>query len=110
MSRYFHASIDAVVDGVTTVSIGFGEPADNTRVVPDAAAALKELSLRGGRGLHFTGPASLPVAMALAHAVAHLYGYIACMDPKLSGYVVAISHDPAFLPGQLIAVTQPPTP
>jgi CRISPR-associated protein Csx3 len=40
--------------------------------------------------------------MALAHAVAHLYGYVACYDPKLQGYVVAISHDPSFRPGQLL--------
>jgi CRISPR-associated protein Csx3 len=42
--------------------------------------------------------------MALAHAVAHLYGYVACYDPKLQGYVVAISHDPSVRPGDLLPV------
>jgi CRISPR-associated protein Csx3 len=40
--------------------------------------------------------------MAMAHAVAHLFGFVACFDPKLSAYVVAISHDPAYKPGQLL--------
>jgi hypothetical protein len=61
------------------------KPAANTQVVPDAIAALAALKLTGGRGIHFNGPASLPVAMALAHAD-----------------VVAISHDPSFCPGQLL--------
>ena len=96
MARSFTVSIASESEGVVTVTIDFGEPAENTLIVPDAIAALAELKLRGGRGIHFTGPASLPVAMALAHAVAHLYGYVACFDPKLQGYVVAISHDPEF--------------
>jgi CRISPR-associated protein Csx3 len=89
-------------DDVVTIEIGFGDPAANTEIVPDAIAALAALKLSGGRGVRFTGPASLPVAMALAHGVAHLFGYVACYDPKLSAYVVAISHDPAIRPGQLL--------
>ena len=103
MEHYYLAKISSQVAGVTTVGIGFGpDAADNTRVLPAAVEALAGLGLTGGRGLHFNGPASLPVAMALAHAVAHKFGYVACFDPKLSGYVVAISHDPEFRVGQLI--------
>ena len=103
MGRFFTAAITGESDRVVTLTIAFGvEPAANTQVVPDAIAALAALKLTGGRGIHFKGPASLPVAMALAHAVAHLYGYVACYDPKLQGYVVAISHDPSFRPGQLL--------
>ena len=98
----FKASISSDTDGVVTLTIGFGEPADNTSIVPDAIIAIRELQLAGGKGIRFKGPASLPVAMALAHAVAHLYGYVACFDPKLEGYVVSISHDPHFHPGQLL--------
>jgi CRISPR-associated protein Csx3 len=87
---------------VVTVDIGFGEPATNAEIVPDAIAALAALGLGGGTGIHFSGAASLPVAMALAHAVAHLYGYVACFDPKLQGFIVAISHTPAFRVGQVI--------
>jgi CRISPR-associated protein Csx3 len=102
MGRFFTAAITAESDGVVTLTIGFGEPAANTQVVPDAIAALAALKLSGGQGIHFNGPASLPAAMALAHSVAHLYGYVACYDPKLKGYIVAISHDPGFRPGQLL--------
>ena len=102
MTEYFHAEILDQTDGVVTVQIGFGSPEANTKIVPDAIAALGALNLKGGRGIRFTGPASLPAAMALAHAVAHLFGYVACWDPKLSGYVVAVSHDPALPPGQLL--------
>lgn len=102
MAQHYFAQIIGNADGVVTVEIGFGEPAPNTLLVTEAVAALAALNLKGGRGLHFTGPASLPVALALAHAVAHLYGYVACFDPKLEGFVVAISHDPIARPGQLL--------
>ena len=106
MARTFTVSVASEWDGVTTLKIDFGEPAQNTDIVPDAIAAVKELELAGGRGIHIDGRASLPVAMALAHCVAHLFGYVACFDPKLEGFVVAISHDPKFMPGQLIATTR----
>lgn len=102
MSEPYRVVKVSEVAGVVTLEVGFGAPAANTELVPEAIEALRRLGLTGGRGVHFNGPASLPVAMALAHGVAHLYGYVACYDPKLSGYVVAISHDPAFRPGQLI--------
>lgn len=102
MGRAYKAEIRAESGGEVTVTIGFGEPADNTAVVPDAVEAIRGLGLKGGRGIRFHGPASLPAAMALAHAVAHLYGYVACYDPKLEGYVVCISHDPARQVGQLL--------
>ena len=108
MGQFFTTAITSQSEGVVTVTIDFHEHADNTTIVPDAIEAIKGLKLTGGRGVRFNGPASLPVAMALAHAVAHLYGYVACFDPKLQGYVVAISHDPAFHPGQLLPATEPP--
>jgi CRISPR-associated protein Csx3 len=40
--------------------------------------------------------------MVLCHKVAHLFGAVACFDPKLAKYVVAISHDPAYAVGDLI--------
>jgi CRISPR-associated protein Csx3 len=102
MGRYFTASATSEGNGITRVNIGFGESASNSEIIPDAVAGLAALQLAGGRGIHFNGRASLPVAMAIAHAVAHLYGYVACYDPKLQGYVVAISHDPAFRPGLVL--------
>jgi CRISPR-associated protein Csx3 len=102
MARTYRAQAKPNLDGTVTVELAFGEPATNAEIVPDAIAAIAELELAGGPGIKFNGPASLPVAFALAHAVAHEFAYVACYDPKLGKYVVAISHDPRFRPGQLI--------
>jgi len=103
MSQFFNVEIASEVNGVVTLLISFGDTAgSNTQIVPDAIAAISALKLSGGHGIHFNGRASLPVAMALAHAVAHLYEYVACFDPKLQGYVVAISHHATIRPGELL--------
>lgn len=96
MGKYFHIQC---TDDPTIIQIGFAEPAQNDLIVPDAIAALDALDLPGGHLIRFNGPASLPVAMALAHAVAHRYEVVACFDPKLACYIVAISHHPTIQPG-----------
>jgi CRISPR-associated protein Csx3 len=101
---YYSANLGASrTDGFTVVEINFGERAENDRIVPAAIQAIEDLNLTGGPGILFHGPASLPVAMALAHAVAHLYGFVAAYDPKLSRYVVSISHTPGIRPGDLLS-------
>lgn len=86
--------------------IGFAEPAQNSQIVQDAAQRLDQLMadgvLAGGTLLKINGPASVPVAFVIAHKVAHLYGAIACYDPKLAKYVVCITHDPTHKLGDLI--------
>lgn len=88
------------------LKIGFAEPGQNNQIVQDAALRLDEMiassELSGGPLLKVNGPASLPVAFVIAHKVAHLYGAIACFDPKLASYVVCITHDPARKLGDLI--------
>lgn len=86
-------------DDPTVLCIGFGEAASNDLIVPDAIAAIDALQLPGGHVIKFNGPASLPVAMALAHTVAHHYEVVACFDPKLQCYIVAISHHAKIRPG-----------
>ncbi|MEZ6087008.1 MAG: CRISPR-associated protein Csx3, partial [Pirellulaceae bacterium] len=68
-------------------------------IVRDAIETIESLNLTGGAIIKFNGPASLPVAMALAHSVAHRYEVVACFDPKLNAYIVAISHHPTVRPG-----------
>ena len=102
MSLYQTSIGPTRADGLTVVLLRFDEPANNDLIVPAAIKSLASLHLLGGRGLLFKGSASLPVAMALAHSVAHLYQFVACYDPKLEKYVVAISHTPDFQPGALI--------
>lgn len=89
-----------------TLKIGFGSPAQNDQIVKDAETRLDEMvaagDLKGGDVIRVNGPASLPVAMVLAHKLAHLYQAVACFDPKLSKYVVAIAHGDKFAVGDLI--------
>ena len=84
------------------LKLSFGASAQNDQIVRDAIEGVKALNLEGGKIIKFNGPASLPVACALAHEVGNMYGAVACFDPKLSKYVVAISHDPEFQVGDLI--------
>jgi CRISPR-associated protein Csx3 len=84
------------------LKVGFADPAQNDVIVRDAVQALADLALTGGARILVNGPASLPVACVLAHALGHLYGIVGVFDPKLAAYVVAISHNPAFPIGTLI--------
>ncbi|MBE9049392.1 CRISPR-associated protein Csx3 [Nostocales cyanobacterium LEGE 11386] len=86
--------------------VSFGEPAQNDQIVKDAAARLEEMQqsseLTGGPLLKINGPISIPVAFVLAHKLAHIYGAVAFFDPKLSKYVICITHNPAYKLGDLI--------
>ncbi len=88
------------------LKVGFGDPAQNDQIVRDAVARLDEMvsagELAGGKTIKINGPASLPVAIAIAHAVGHLYEVVACFDPKLAKYVVSVSHGNNYKPGDLI--------
>lgn len=95
----------ATTDGTTEIKIGFGVPAQNPQILQDALQLLRQQQLKGGKLIKFHGPCSVPVAMALAHEVAHLYGAVACYDPKMAGYIICISHDPEFTVGQFIGAS-----
>lgn len=90
----------------TLLTLAFGAPAQNDQIVKDAVEALEALGLEGGSLVLFNGPASLPVACALAHGVAHLFKSVGCFDPKMGGYVVAISHDENRPIGTIILATE----
>jgi len=84
------------------MKVGFGDPASNDQIVKDVSQMLKDMVLPGGPILKINGPASLPVAVVISHAVTHLYGAVAVWDPKLSKYVVSVSHNPTYAVGDLI--------
>ena len=92
-------------DGI--LKIGFGLSADNDVLVREADERCRQLVadgvLKGGELIRINGPASLPVAMVIAHRIGHLYGAVACFDPKLASYVVVISHTPRHQIGDLIS-------
>jgi CRISPR-associated protein Csx3 len=102
MNRFFKVAVSHETNDCVDIDIGFVGESTNDQIVVDAVAGIKELGLRGGPLVRFNGPVSIPVAMALAHAVAHLYGAVAVKDPKLGKFVVAISHRPDMPVGQLL--------
>lgn len=90
---------DHIVGGSTLYSVGFGDPATNIEIVKEVDA----MPLMGcGMLALISGPASLPVAFVLAHKLCHRYGAVAIFDPKLSGFVVSVSHNPDFKVGDFI--------
>ncbi|KAF0250250.1 MAG: CRISPR-associated protein [bacterium] len=102
MSTY---EIKLVSDNILKIS--FAAPAQNDQIVKDVNNQLKQMiengELLGGELLKVNGPASLPVAMVIAHHVGHLYQAIACFDPKLAKYVVSIAHGDKYSIGDLIS-------
>jgi len=84
------------------LKIGFGDSAQNDAIVREVEGKLAEMNLSGGEVIKVNGPASLPVAMVLAHRLGHLYQAVACFDPKLGKYVVAIAHGDKYAVGGLI--------
>lgn len=99
----YRAEVIDEANGLTTVRLSFGEAARNDRIVREAIQAVAALKLRGGRGIKLTGPCSVPAAIAIGHAISHLFGFVAFFDPKIDKYVVCVSHDPAVNPGDLLA-------
>lgn len=89
--RTYKITVEQTPNGVL-LRLAFGQPAQNDQIVRDAVLALEELSLPGGETVLLNGPASLPVACAIAHGVGHLFKEVAVFDPKMAAYVVAVSH------------------
>jgi len=90
------------------LNIGFAKDvvATNAELVPFVEQQLEELINREpmqGRLLKINGACSVPIALTIAHKVAHLYGAVAMFDPKLSGYVVAITHNPEYKLGMVLS-------
>lgn len=85
--------------------LAFADPAPNDVIVRDVDVMMRDLkstSLTGGRLLLLNGAASLPVIAVIVHHVAHLFAVVAIYDPKLSAYVVVLSHEPDFRIGDIL--------
>ena len=85
-------SVQASNSSADLFKIGFGTPAQNDQIVRDAQAAIEAIGEVGGALALVNGPASLPVAVVVAHHLLHRYAAVAIFDPKMAGYVVAASH------------------
>jgi len=86
------SSVETSYGSATMLKVGFGEAAGNDVIVRDAELALKALGEIGGKLCLINGPASLPVAFVIAHGVCHLFGAVACFDPKIGGYITCVTH------------------
>jgi len=102
MGQFYRIEKIAVADGVVELKVGFGVTALHPDILPEAVATLASLGLPGGKLVKFNGPMSLPVAMALAHGLCHLYSAVAVFVPMESKYVVCISHNPEFVVGRYL--------
>jgi CRISPR-associated protein Csx3 len=104
MSTYniVSSSVSTSSGHATMLKVSFGTPAQNDVIVKDASASLEALALTGGPLVLVNGPASLPVAMVLCHGLCHKFGAVGCFDPKMAGYVVAVSHRPDLGVGAIV--------
>ncbi len=100
MGKFFEVKKVSEIGGVVELCLSFGVASENPQIIPDAIEAIRALNLSGGTLVKMNGPSSVPVGMALAHEVAHLFAAVACFDPKINSYVVCISNDPQFQLGQ----------
>jgi hypothetical protein len=75
--------------------VGFSDPASNDEIVKEAYRLLGDIIVdddAGGQLALINGPASLPVALVLGHALCHRYAAVGVFDPKLQAYVICVSH------------------
>ncbi|MEA5489644.1 MULTISPECIES: hypothetical protein [Pseudanabaena] len=90
------------------LQVGFGQSADNDRIVRDATDQIDRLiangEMTGGEILCINGRASMPVGFAIAAKVGHIFGAIAVSDPKLGKdtFVVAITHSATYKLGEVL--------
>jgi CRISPR-associated protein Csx3 len=101
---------------VLRVGFSRNQRALGDQIVKDALGELSQLidrqEITGGRLLKIYGPQSIAVAYVIAHQLSHLYSVIAVYDPKIGQlgyrtYIVTISHDPEYRPGDLIETQEP---
>ena len=89
-----------------TLKVALPQGHSGPDLVRDLEEQLAELKLSGqlvGGGLVVVdGPSTVPCAYVYSHHLGHLFGAVAHLDPKLGGFVVAISHNPGFAVGDLI--------
>ena len=87
--------------------LSFGAPAQNDHIVRDAVACLDEMGqsgeLDGGGLIKLNGPASLPVAVAIANALSGRFEAVAVFDPKLNGYIISVTNSPNYELGSIIS-------
>lgn len=84
--------------------VGFADPASNDEIVKEAARLLDDIVTDdvGGKLALINGPASMPAALVLGHALSHRYACIGVFDPKAQAYVIAVAHGGGHRVGDVI--------
>lgn len=101
--KYYMLEPEISFSTFQVIKIGFGEPTTNANIVSEVASTAPEIAAKcHGKVVLFNGPASLPVALCLAHTFAHVTRSVGVYDPKIAGYIICISHDPAYSVGAVI--------
>lgn len=103
MTEAYEITVETATPERTRLNGRFVANAQGDEIVQSIVRQLEALPLRGGRLVTFDGQISVAGAIALGHRLAHLYAAVAMFDPKMQGFIVAVSHDPEFAVGQLIA-------
>ena len=104
MNAYQIETTTVFVGGVTTTLLkgSFGAPAGGDEIAKTVAARMAELENEHGQLALWNGPATVVASFAVGHVLAHRFGAVGVYDPKLLGYVVAVSHDPERPVGDII--------
>ena len=89
----FTVSLEPVGQREAILRLSFGRPASTDEIVRDIAQAVSKLDLGSGfDAVWVNGPAPVAGSYVLAHVLAHVAGTVGVFDPKVGGYIVAISH------------------
>lgn len=85
------------------LKVSFGASAPGDVIVKDIVSGLAELDaageLEGGGLLGINGACTLAGMAVLVHHLVHRFAALAVFDPKLPAYIVVVSHDPRWSPG-----------
>ncbi len=90
------------------LNLAFGASAPGDLIVEDIVKGLDELEaageLDGGGLIGLDGACTLAGMAVIAHRLAHRFAAVAVFDPKLPAYIVVISHDPRWKPGDRLLI------
>lgn len=93
----------------STLKLAFGASAPGDLIVQDIIKGLDELDnagqLAGGGLIALDGACSVAGMAVIAHRLSHRFAAVAVLDPKLPAYIVVISHDPRWTPGERLMVS-----
>lgn len=88
--------------------VGFGDPAPSNEIAREVDTRLAEIKASGVCGplALVNGPMAVVIGLQVGHILSHLFGSVGVFDPKLGGYVVALSHGGPYAVGDVIPAAE----